>query len=206
MSDTLSGTPPSSSPTPSSIPERQLRAHYTDAFVRVYQAYGDAIADSAVAHRTFVSPPFSMTRMTWVKPSFLWMMYRSGWAAKDDGQRRILAVDLAHDGFRWLVANGSASHFDPARHASKEDWEASVRASDVVIQWDPERDIHLNKLAHRTIQIGLRNDAVRRYVNEWIVGITDITPTVHRIHALLTSGATDDARALLPIETVYPAP
>ncbi|WP_141653813.1 DUF4291 family protein, partial [Erwinia billingiae] len=32
---------------------------------------------------TFASPPFSMTRMTWIKPSFLWMMYRSGWGMKD---------------------------------------------------------------------------------------------------------------------------
>ncbi|WP_422570328.1 DUF4291 family protein, partial [Erwinia billingiae] len=29
--------------------------------------------------------------MTWIKPSFLWMMYRSGWGMKDPGQKRILA-------------------------------------------------------------------------------------------------------------------
>jgi len=23
-----------------------------------------------------------MNRMTWIKPNFLWMMYRSGWASK----------------------------------------------------------------------------------------------------------------------------
>jgi hypothetical protein len=27
-------------------------------------------------------PPFKVDRMTWVKPSFLWMTYRSGWATK----------------------------------------------------------------------------------------------------------------------------
>ncbi|WP_458785448.1 DUF4291 family protein [Vallitalea sediminicola] len=27
---------------------------------------------------------FKLNRMTWVKPSFLWMMYRSGWAKKPD--------------------------------------------------------------------------------------------------------------------------
>jgi len=59
--------------------ERKIRAFYTKDFIRVYQAYSDDIADSAIENGTFVSPPFSMTRMTWIKPSFLWMMYRSGW-------------------------------------------------------------------------------------------------------------------------------
>ncbi|MDI8083747.1 DUF4291 domain-containing protein [Salmonella enterica subsp. enterica serovar Kentucky] len=26
--------------------------------------------------------------MTWIKPSFLWMMYRSHWGTKDPGQKR----------------------------------------------------------------------------------------------------------------------
>lgn len=77
--------------------EKQLRAFYNNDFIRVYQAYSDTIADSALAHGTFVSPPFSMTRMTWIKPSFLWMMYRSGWGKKDPNQHRILAIDLTHD-------------------------------------------------------------------------------------------------------------
>src|SRR5262245_19372278 len=72
------------------MPERQIRASYTDTTIRVYQAYPEVIADTALKHGTFVSPPFSMNRMTWIKPSFLWMMYRAGWGFKDDGQRRIL--------------------------------------------------------------------------------------------------------------------
>jgi len=61
-----------------SIPLRQIRAVYEDRTIRVYQAYSAAIADTALARGTFVSPPFKMERMTWIKPSFLWMMYRSG--------------------------------------------------------------------------------------------------------------------------------
>ena len=48
------------------IPERQIRASYTDATIRVYQAYSDAIAEAALKHGTFVTPPFRMTRMTWI--------------------------------------------------------------------------------------------------------------------------------------------
>ncbi|MBI6550469.1 DUF4291 family protein [Xenorhabdus sp. VLS] len=77
-----------------------IRANYTDEYIRVYQAFSDSIADSAIKNGIFVSPPFSITRMTWIKPSFLWMMYRSGWAKKDEGQKRILAIDLTHKGFK----------------------------------------------------------------------------------------------------------
>jgi hypothetical protein len=58
-------------------PERQVRAQFTDRTLTVYQAYPSEIADAAVRAGTFV-PPFKRERMTWIKPSFLWMMYRSG--------------------------------------------------------------------------------------------------------------------------------
>ncbi len=77
---------------------REIRAFYTDKTIRVYQAFNHAIADSAIQHQTFVSPPFKMERTTWIKPSFFWMMYRSGWATKED-QERILGVDITHEGF-----------------------------------------------------------------------------------------------------------
>ncbi|XVQ86939.1 DUF4291 family protein [Microbispora siamensis] len=57
-----------------------------------YQAYDPATAAPAVAARRFV-PPFKRERMTWIKPSFLWMMYRCGWATKP-GQTRVLAIDI----------------------------------------------------------------------------------------------------------------
>ncbi|WP_425365083.1 DUF4291 family protein [Eubacterium ruminantium] len=39
------------------------------------------IANEAVAKGAFGSH-FSMNRMSWIKPSFLWMMYRCGWCGK----------------------------------------------------------------------------------------------------------------------------
>ena len=57
---------------------KQIRAVYDADTVRVYQAFSCAIAKSACDAQHFVSPPFSMSRMTWIKPSFLWMMYRCG--------------------------------------------------------------------------------------------------------------------------------
>ena len=89
------------------IPERQIRAVYvTTHTIRVYQAYSDEIADAALVRGTFISPPFKMDRMTWIKPSFLWMMYRAGWGYKDVGQRRILAMRRQPEtDFKWAVAH-----------------------------------------------------------------------------------------------------
>lgn len=53
--------------TTAATPVRQIRAVYDDKTLRVYQAYSDAIADTALHHGRFVSPPFSMTRMTWIE-------------------------------------------------------------------------------------------------------------------------------------------
>jgi hypothetical protein len=86
------------------IPLHQIRAVHDANTIRVYQAYSDPIADAALAHGTFVSPPFRMDRMTWVKPSFLWMRYRAGWGRKDEGQRRIPAIDITHEGLAWALA------------------------------------------------------------------------------------------------------
>ncbi|MBD1226563.1 DUF4291 domain-containing protein [Xenorhabdus griffiniae] len=180
-----------------------IKAFYTPQSVRVYQAYSTIIANSAVKNNTFVSPPFSMTRMTWIKPSFLWMMYRSGWGMKDRGQERILAIDITHDGFREILQQGVISHYDPDLFNSQEEWKKEVQQSDVVIQWDPERDIHLNKLEQRTIQIGLRNQAVEHYVNQWIINIEDITSKAHRIHELVKMNKLDMAYDLLPEERIY---
>ena len=45
------------------------------------------------------------------------------------------------------------------------------------VQWDPERDNAIREIPDtRSIQIGLSGDAVEKYVNEWIVAITDLTP------------------------------
>ncbi|NHZ60942.1 DUF4291 domain-containing protein [Massilia genomosp. 1] len=178
------------------VPQRQIRAVYDDATIRVYQAYSDEVAEAALARGTFVSPPFKMERMTWIKPSFLWMMYRAGWGFKDDGQRRILAIDISRDGFAWALEHGCLSHAEGDAGVNKDRYP-------VRIQWDPERDLHLHRLGYRSIQIGLGKEAVSLYVTQWIRAITDVTPLAHEIHALVQAGRLDEARARLPVERVY---
>ena len=59
----------------------EIRADYNQHTITIYQAYNDAIADVAVRDGRF-GAPFSFNRMTWIKPSFMWMMERSNWGLK----------------------------------------------------------------------------------------------------------------------------
>jgi hypothetical protein len=185
-------------------PFRQLRALTTDTTVRVYQAYSPAIARPAVAARTFVEP-FRRGRMTWIKPSFLWMMYRSGYATKTD-QECILAVDISHEGLIEALSLSCSSHHDPAVYPDSSAWQRALKVSPVRIQWDPERSLRLGPLDWRAIQIGLEREAVDLYLDRWITGITDVTPLARSIHAAVERGDEATARSLLPEETPYTLP
>ena len=181
---------------------KEIRAVYTEDTIRVYQAYSPAIAEEAVAKGTF-GERFSLNRMTWIKPSFLWMMYRCGWAQKP-GQERVLAIDIRRDAFNGIVLQGVPSSYRPDLGMSREEWKQAVSHSDVRCQWDPERDIYGNALPYRSIQLGLRGKAVYNYVNNWIVHIADITGYVQDLLAKRDSHISIDG--LLPPERVYPMP
>jgi hypothetical protein len=184
-------------------PYRQIRAVYTDTTITVYQAYSHQIAEKALQAQTFV-PPFQFNRMTWIKPSFLWMMYRSGWGTKD-GQESVLAIEITRSGFQWCLENACLSHFDPAIHASESAWQQAKEQSPVRVQWDPERSIRLARLNYRSIQIGLSGPAVEKYVGDWIVHIRDLTSLAREIHGLVDAGAETAAEKLLPQEVHFPA-
>ena len=185
-----------------SIPPFQIRARYTDAAVTVYQAYTPAIGVSAARQGRFPAS-WKRDRMTWIKPSFLWMMYRCGWGRKEN-QETVLAVEITRGGFEWALRNSVLSHYRRDVHADRDTWKRELRAAPARVQWDPERDLRLNPLQHRSLQLGLSGEASRRYADEWTVSITDVTPLAHREHELVRQGDLDAATALLPEETPYP--
>lgn len=175
---------------------KQIRAVYDETTIRVYQAYNDNIADEAVRLGRFGNH-FKMERMTWIKPSFLWMMYRCGWGQKE-GQERILAIDIFREGFDYTLENAVLS---TCYSEDKSEWQKKVKQSEIRCQWDPERDIYGNALPYRSIQIGLKKNAVKQYVNDWIMSIKDITPEVKKMKENIQNGLSIDE--LLPKERVY---
>ncbi|KAI3225165.1 hypothetical protein DTO012A9_4070 [Penicillium roqueforti] len=182
---------------------KAIRAKQTANTITVYQAYSPEIAEPALKAQTFV-PPFSRERMTWIKPSFLWMAYRSGWATKAR-QERVLAIEITHEGFERALRHSCLSHYTPSE-TSQEEWQKKLRASPVRVQWDPERDLFLRSLDYRSIQVGLSGEAVGRYIDEWIVSITDVTATMRLIDGYLKDGKVDEAKGCLPEETLFALP
>src|SRR3954463_13409693 len=80
----------------------------------------------SVAAQRFVAP-FSLGRMTWIKPSFLWMMEWSGWATKPE-QEHVLAVRITRAGWEEALASARLSG-------------QGAGDAPVVVQWDPERSV-----------------------------------------------------------------
>jgi Domain of unknown function (DUF4291) len=181
---------------------REIRAYYDLTTIVVYQAFNDAIADAAIAAGRFV-PPFSLNRMTWIKPSFLWLMERSGWATKSN-QERILAVRISRTGWNQALAAAVLTSFDSQVHRSIDTWREAFAQATVHVQWDPERSIHGQKLDYRSIQVGLSRSIIEEYVKSWTQSITDLTPLAAKLRSLRKAGKHAEAKRLLPPERVYP--
>jgi hypothetical protein len=172
-------------------PYREIRAHYDDHFITVYQAYKSSIAEAAVATQKLnAAPDFRPGRMTWTKPSWSWMMYRAGYGFKDPGQAHILAIKMRHEHFLGLLERGVPSteaqglrESSDARHDKKH--APKPKTKDVRIQWDPERTPQLHQLPYRSIQIGIPADISDVWTREWIAEIIDVTETAKALKTVL---------------------
>lgn len=180
----------------------EIRADYDANTIVIYQAYAPAIALPALRNKRFVEP-FSFNRMTWIKPSFLWLMERSNWGLKA-GQECILAVRVKRSGFDEALSLGVLTHPEKSVFGNAELWKTQFEAAHVHIQWDPERSIRGATLPYDSIQVGLSRHVIRRFVDEWIVDIQDMTPLVRKLYAFLKEGEVDKAKKFLPKERVYP--
>jgi hypothetical protein len=178
-----------------------ILAQYDEATVVVYQAYRPSIGQAAAAEQRFGGGGFSLSRMSWIKPSFLWMMDRCGWATKD-GQEVVLAVWLQRAAFDQILGAAVPSSFDRERYADQAAWSRAVKTSSVRVQWDPDHDPQGHPVERRAIQLGLRGEVLARYAHDWIVEIRDITPEVRAMRDALTRGG--NAALHTPRETVYP--
>ncbi|MGW2045266.1 DUF4291 domain-containing protein [Streptomyces sp. NPDC001858] len=184
-------------------PQHGIRAHHTESTITVYQAYTPQLGRPAAQEGRFPAA-WKRDRMTWIKPSFLWMMYRCGWGSKE-GQETVLAVEITRDGFEWALRHACLSSYVRGVHPDRASWQRQLKRAPARVQWDPERDLRLQPLPYRALQLGLSGEAARRYADEWTVSISDVTSLAHEIHALVGSGDLDSAARLLPQERPYPS-
>jgi len=145
-----------------------FRAEWDAEGVYFYQAFPDEIAEWALREQCFGGPSFNAKRMTWIKPSFAWVLYRSGYARKHN-QQRILKVKLPHALVAELLSACACKH--------------GGGGSKGRVQWDPARDLMTSAdrgreprrmLRERAIQIGLSRELSERYVTG-ALSITDVS-------------------------------
>ena len=177
-------------------------AHFDAGSIVVYQAYRPSTGRYAIEHGQLGGPDFSFNRMSWIKPNFLWMMHRSGWGTKP-GQEVTLGLRVRRAFFDRLLRDAVESSFNPARHASPDDWKAAVEASDVRLQWDPDHAPDGAKLARRAVQLGLRGGALKALATIELLEVVDMSPFVEAQRVHLSVGAPWTGLRT-PVEHVYP--
>ena len=177
---------------------RHILAQFDEESVVVYQAYALDIGLYAAKHGRF-GPGFSFTRMSWIKPNFLWMMFRSGWGTKE-GQEVTLAIRMQRAAFDAIILAGVPTSYDPKRFASEAEWRSAGAAASVRLQWDPDHDPAGAPLERRAIQLGIRGKTLNQFATQWIHSIEDISALVaaQRNRPL--------AELQVPREQVYPMP
>lgn len=178
---------------------RHILAQYDDDTIIVYQAYRPEIGNFAVKNSYF-GGGFSYSRMSWIKPNFLWMMYRSNWG-RSQGQEVVLAIRLRRPFFDSLLEQAVPSSYVPELFESHQAWKAAVARSDVRLQWDPDHTPSGGKCERRAVQLGLRGDTLEAYGKNEIVEIIDVSEFVAHQRELVGNG--NSGTLLAPSEQVY---
>jgi hypothetical protein len=179
---------------------QQILGYQQDEEIVVYQAYNHQIADYALESQTLGGAHYSYNRMSWIKPNFLWMMFRCGWASKEN-QERVLAIWLNKVDFQNILRQAVFSSFNPTYYVSHDHWKEELNQKEVRLQWDPDHDPFGGKLTRRAIQIGMKGSVLERFGRQQIKLIEDITGFVKEQKVHVDNGKLE--KLSVPIETVY---
>jgi hypothetical protein len=180
---------------------QHILAQFDDDTIIVYQAYCPNIGRFAV-EKGYFGGDFKFSRMSWIKPNFLWMMYRSHWG-RSEGQEVVLAVQLKRRFFDSLLAQAVPSSFASPASGSRDEWAAAVARSDVRLQWDPDHLPTGEKCERRAIQLGLRGAVLESYGKREIVQIIDMSTFVAEQRSNIHEWK--NGKLITPIEHVYGA-
>jgi hypothetical protein len=175
---------------------KHILAQYDREYIIVYQAYNQEIGNYAVKNQHF-GGAFKFTRMSWIKTSFLWMMYRSGWGTKPN-QEIILAIRLKRSAFDFILKNAVHTAFVPEIYKTYDAWKHASTHSDIHLQWDPDHNPTGQKVERRAIQLGLRGNILKKYAKEWIIDIENISNFVQTQNIM-------SKELLTPQEHIYPS-
>jgi Domain of unknown function (DUF4291) len=206
---------------------RHILAHYNNDTIVVYQAYRESIARYALEHQQFGGDDWQWSRMSWIKPNFLWMMYRSDWG-RSKGQEAVLGIRIRCSFFDALLEQAVESSYSPPETKGKsrsaeisktrarpkgvgrlgnkkalthEEWKEALAKSNVRLQWDPDHEPSGAKCNRRAIQLGLRGPVLEAFGTSEIVEIIDMSDFIAHQRTNTTTDRLDHLET--PTERVY---
>lgn len=179
---------------------QNITAHQNDEMLVVYQAYNHCIADFAIENQYLGGDAFSYSRMSWIKPNFLWMMYRCGWGEKEN-QERVLALWISKAHFDEILREAVFSSFNPEIYSRHEQWKNELAAKEVRLQWDPHHDPYGNKMEPRAVQLGLKGKILEDFGRKQIALIEDVTGFAKEQKAILLKDGAGSIQ--VPSEMLY---
>lgn len=170
---------------------RQIIGRLEQENIIVYQAFNSNIGKYALTHQHFGGPHYSFNRMSWIKPGFLWMMHRAGWATKEN-QQHILAISLPIVHFKTILNQATITSYDQDFFASPDEWKTELEKTEVRLQWDPDHDPYGYKVERKAIQIGMKGSVLKMFCTEWIIRIDDITDFARKEYEKILNNKLDD--------------
>jgi hypothetical protein len=179
---------------------QHIVAHQAGDEIVVYQAYKKGIADFAVKHQQLGGSEYSYNRMSWIKPNFLWMMFRCGWAEKEN-QERVLAIWIDKKDFDKLLQQAVLSTYNHHYYDNHDTWKSELETKEVRLQWDPDHNPHGNKITRRALQLGIKGRMLEQFGKKDIKLIEDVTDFVKEGGAFVKTNQLD--KLLVPLERVY---
>jgi len=179
---------------------RRINAYVGEGTLVVYQAFNPGIARAAVENQAFGGGGYRYERMSWIKTSFLWMMYRSSWA-NAESQKRILAITLRQADFDSILEQTAWASFDKSAYNDHAAWRDDLEAKPGRLQWDPDHDPYGTPLQRRAIQLGLKGDLLKAFGKSYCLKIEDITPFVEEQRVKVEARRLDEL--MVPREVLY---
>ena len=153
-----------------SVPDAAKKSATDTGIIVVYQAFNKQIAAHAAQHQTFLGcDSYNPTRMTWIKTSYCWMMFRCEFCTRDVNQERVVGITLPIAAFDEILALSWPT--------TKKKQRGCPPGVPVRLQWDPDHSPRGGKLERRAIQLGIRGEALELFHNS-IMCIDDITDTI----------------------------
>lgn len=145
--------------------------------VLVWQAHSDPLADEGVRDQRFAGPRWLGTRTTGLRLSLPALLARTRWG-QEPGRERTLGVWIPVEALRRYLHQGVLDERDDALYGGVRGRRLATRWAQVLVRWEEEVDLQGRPTGAQTPRIGLRQQALRGFVEADVLAIDDWTERV----------------------------